>query len=65
MAREKMKRDRTSVYMSFEARDKLNKIVEVYQEETDLFVTQFHTLNRVISEKYDELVKLGKIKGDL
>lgn len=64
MAREKKKRDRTSVYLSFEARDKLNKIVDFYQEDSDLFVTQFFTLSKVISEKYDELVAEGKIEED-
>lgn len=55
---------RTSTFMSQDSRDKLNKIVEVYQRDAELNVTQFYTLNKVISEKYDELVKLGEIEEE-
>jgi len=55
---------RTSTFISFDARDKLNKIVEVYQNESELRVTQFYTLNNIINEKYDVLVSEGKIEGE-
>jgi len=55
---------RTSTFISFDAREKLNKIVEVYQIESELRVTQFYTLNNIITEKYDSLVLEGKIKEE-